>query len=100
MSERAEEAALKAYPVNMTPLNYQDLIEQFGGKTEIDVNTYPRRLFQQGYEQAEEDTIERIISYLGECDLKRTVLDFDRDGYANIHFESLEKLIRKAMEEE
>lgn len=55
MSKRAEEAALKAYPVNMTPLNYQDLIEQFGGKTEVDVNTYPRCLFQQGYEQAEKD---------------------------------------------
>ncbi len=55
MSKRAEEAALKAYPVNMTPLNYQDLIEQFGGKTEIDVNTYPRGLFQEGYEQAEKD---------------------------------------------
>ena len=52
---RAEKAALKAYPVNMTPLNYQDLIEQFGGKTEIDVNTYPRCLFQEGYEQAEKD---------------------------------------------
>lgn len=52
---RAEEAALKAYPVEMTPLNYQDLIEQFGGKTEIDVNTYPRCLFQDGYEQAEKN---------------------------------------------
>lgn len=52
---RAEEAALKAYPVQMTPLNYQDLIKQFGGKTEIDVNTYPRCLFQEGYEQAEKD---------------------------------------------
>jgi len=52
---KAEEAALKAYPVNMTPLNYQDLIEQFGGKTEIDVNTYPRCQFQEGYEQAEKD---------------------------------------------
>lgn len=63
---RAEEAALKAYPVNMTPLNYQDLIEQFGGKTEIDVNTYPRCQFQKGYEQAEKDTIERAIAWLKE----------------------------------
>ena len=55
MSKRAEKAALKAYPVNMTPLNYQDLIEQFGGKTEIDFNVYPRCLFQEGYEQAEKD---------------------------------------------
>lgn len=52
---KAEEKALEAYPVNMTPLVYQDLIDQFGGKTEIDVNTYPRCLFQEGYEQAEKD---------------------------------------------
>ena len=52
---KASEAALKAYPVEMTPLNYQDLIDQFGGKTEIDVNTYPRCLFQMGYEFAEKD---------------------------------------------
>lgn len=64
MSKRAEKAALKAYPVNMTPLNYQDLIEQFGGKTEIDFNVYPRCLFQEGYEQAEKDTIERAVTWL------------------------------------
>ena len=52
---RAEQRALEAYPVNMTPLVYQDLIDQFGGKTEIDINTYPRCLFQQGYEQAEKE---------------------------------------------
>lgn len=55
MSKKSEEAALKAYPVKMTPLVYQDLIDQFGGKTEIEVNTYPRCLFQEGYEQAEKD---------------------------------------------
>lgn len=52
---RAEQRSLEKYPVNMAPLNYQDLIEQFGGKTEIDVNTYPRHLFQEGFEQAEKD---------------------------------------------
>ena len=55
MSKRAEERALEVYPVEMAPLNYQDLIDQFGGKTEIDINTYPRCLFQEGYEQAEKD---------------------------------------------
>ena len=55
MSKRAEEVALKAYPIEITPLNYQDLIEQFGGKTEIDVNSYPRCLFLEGYKQAEKD---------------------------------------------
>lgn len=59
---KAEQRALEKYPVNITPLNYQDLIEQFGGKTEIDVNTYPRRLFQQGYEQAIKDVIALIDS--------------------------------------
>ena len=57
---KAEERALEAYPVNMTPLVYQDLIDQFGGKTEIDVNTYPRCLFQEGYEQAEKDILSKI----------------------------------------
>lgn len=55
MSSRAEQRALEVYPVEMRPLNYQDLIDQFGGKTEIDVNTYPRCIFQEGYEQAEKD---------------------------------------------
>lgn len=66
MSKRSQEAALKAYPVKMTPLVYQDLIDQFGGKTEIDVNTYPRCLFQEGYEYAEKDTIERAVAWLKE----------------------------------
>ena len=55
MSSKAEQRALEVYSVEMRPLNYQDLIDQFGGKTEIDVNTYPRCLFQEGYEQAEKD---------------------------------------------
>ena len=54
---KAEEAALKVYPVDMQPLVYQDLIEQFGGKTEVDVNIYQRRFFQEGYEQAEKDLV-------------------------------------------
>ena len=60
---RAEEKASEAYPIKMTPLVYQDLIDQFGGKTEIDVNTYPRCLFQEGYEQAEKDIKEAIIKH-------------------------------------
>lgn len=52
---KAEERALKAYPIDMQPLRYQDYINQFGGKTEIDVNSYSRRLFQEGYEQSEKD---------------------------------------------
>lgn len=52
---KSQQRALEAYPINMAPLVYQDLIDQFGGKTEIDVNTYPRCLFQEGYEKAEKD---------------------------------------------
>ena len=55
MSKKAEERALEAYPVEIHPLNYQDLINQFGGKTEVDINTYQRYIFQEGYEQAEKD---------------------------------------------
>ena len=57
---RAEQRALEAYPIKMTPLVYQDLIDQFGGKTEIDVNTYPRCLFQEGYEQAAKNLLPKI----------------------------------------
>lgn len=64
MSKRSQEAALEAYPVEMTPLNYQDLIDQFGGKTEIDVKSYPRCLFQEGYEQAEKDFLEKAVKWL------------------------------------
>lgn len=74
MSKRAEEVALKAYPIDMQPLRYQDFIDQFGGKTEIDFNTYPRRLFQQGYEQAEKDILDlielRISEILGDAQPK------------------------------
>lgn len=91
MSKRAKDAALKAYPVEMTPLNYQDLIEQFG-KTEIDVNTYPRRLFQGGYEQAEKDIITLIESRLSE-------LFGDAQPTPILRYE-LQDLIKKIKEEE
>jgi hypothetical protein len=51
MSKRAEEAALKAYPdkeVNGVSLVFSE----------------QRRLFQEGYEQAEKDTIERVVEWL------------------------------------
>lgn len=91
MSKRSEEAALKAYPVEMTPLNYQDLIEQFG-KTEIDVKTYPRTLFQEGYEQAEKDIITLIESRLSK-------LFGDAQLTPILRYE-LQDLIKKIKEEE
>lgn len=39
----------------MTPLVYQDVIEAFGGKTEVDFNLLPRSYFRLGYEQAQKD---------------------------------------------
>lgn len=97
---RAEERALEAYPVNMTPLVYQNLIDQFGGKTEIDVNTYPRCLFQQGYEQAEKDTIERVIEWVksnGHLYVNRVK---EGDEYVGEFMEEpFVESLRKAMEE-
>lgn len=55
MSKRAEEAALKRFPEEMTRIPYQDLIEAFGGKEYVDFNSMPRGYFQLGYEQAEKD---------------------------------------------
>lgn len=49
MSNRAKEAALKAYPNK----------PYFGGRS-------AQRLFQEGYEQAEKDTISLIESRLSE----------------------------------
>lgn len=75
---KAEQRALEAYPVKMTPLVYQDLIDQFGGKTEIDVNTYPRCLFQQGYEKAEKDIaltwgdVQLLDFYAMECQVEES----------------------------
>ena len=94
---RAEQRALEKYPVNMTPLNYQDLIEQFGGKTEIDVNTYSRCLFQEGYEQAEKHMIRTVKTWLSEihrvCDIT------DENGY-RVELRNLVASFEKTMEEE
>ena len=61
---KAEERALIRFPEQMTPLVYQDLIDQFGGKTEIDFNLLPRSYFQLGYEQAEKDILIIVKEYL------------------------------------
>ena len=61
---KAEERAWERFPEQMTPLVYQDVIEAFGGKTEVDFNLLPRSYFQLGYEAAEKDTIERVCEWL------------------------------------
>ena len=65
-ASKAEQAALERFPVEMTRIPYQDLIEAFGGKEYIDFNSMPRGYFQLGYEQAQKDTIERTIAWLKE----------------------------------
>lgn len=57
MSKRSEEAAIKAYPINIQATRlYGDW----------DINSAEREGFVKGYEQAEKDTIERAISWLKE----------------------------------
>ena len=55
---RGEEAALKAYPVKQMYNIYHNNFE--------DVNIVERIAFQEGYGQAEKDTIERAIAWLKE----------------------------------
>ena len=60
MSKRAEEKALKAYPVQGMWVG-----NQYGGWDE-DINRVYRNAFLQGYEQAEKDIISIIESRLSE----------------------------------
>jgi len=86
MSKQAEEAALKVYPIEMTPLNYQDLIEAFGGKTEMDAHSYPRALFREGYEQAESVTIEHC---------EKRIAEYNAQSISNMHMRrAFEDVIR------
>ena len=84
MNKRAEEAALKAYPIEMTPLNYQDLIEAFGGKTEVDVHSYPRALFREGYEVAENDIIEHCEKRIAEYNAQNLSNMFLRRAFEDV----------------
>ena len=60
MSKRAEQAALKAYPIHGEWVG-----NQYGGWDE-DINRVYRNAFLQGYEQAEKDIIFIIESRLSE----------------------------------
>jgi len=64
MSKRAEEAALKAYPVDIC--GYQCGCKVGDSPEPLDYNEVKRCAFQEGYEKAEKDTIERAISWLKE----------------------------------
>jgi hypothetical protein len=57
MSKRAENAALKAYP--------DDLSETITEQRKVMIKAY-RHMYQDGYEQSEKDTIQRAITWLKE----------------------------------
>lgn len=59
MSKRAEKAALEAYP--FIPLPQYDLRDE----NPTDGNKIHRRIFLEGYEQAEKDTIQKALDWLG-----------------------------------
>ena len=61
MNKRAEEMALKAYPI-------QDHRKIFGFSLEYSYILNRREAFQEGYEQAEKDTIERACKWIGSLD--------------------------------
>lgn len=66
---KAEEAALKAYPkfLEYYPLVPSSTCGPDGfTQTVKDHNAFGRLLFQEGYEAAEKDTIERAIAWLKE----------------------------------
>lgn len=69
MSKRAEEAALKAYPVANTWSPF--------GPLPVDQNEVARYRYRQGYEQAEKDIIaiieSRIAEILGDAQPKPTI---------------------------
>ena len=91
MSKRAEEAALKAYPV------YGKWVGNQYGYWDNDINSTLRKAYLQGYEQAEKDTLRKVEKWLAEihrvCDIT------DENGY-RIELRDLTALLEKAMEKE
>ncbi len=61
MSKRAEAAAMEAYPPIYTTVKRHAKRVQ---SERIDTHQPARAIFQQGYEKAEKDTIERAVSWL------------------------------------
>lgn len=84
---RAEEAALEAYPIQIS--EYSDSCKQY------DSNESDRLTYQEAYEQAEKDTIEKAVKWLKANWRNYVWLDADKI----IHFGHWESDFRKAMEE-
>ena len=57
---KAEEAALKAYPPK------RKVVSMTGAIYTVVGGDFERRIFQEGYEQAEKETIERAVAWLKE----------------------------------
>lgn len=81
MSKRAEQAALKAYPVKEAWEG-----NQYGSWG--DVNTDCRAKYQEGYEQAEKDMIEKVTEWL----------EYAKEN--GMTFDGTIKYLRAIMEEE
>ena len=78
--DRAEKAALEAYPV------------KYDAEMDLDILSGPRIVYEKGYRQAEKDTIERAVkwlddnadeyidSYSDRCQLMRDFIKFLEEG--------------------
>ena len=81
MSKRAEQKALEAYPISRLPFFP-------GSVASYDTNEEKRMIYEESYEQAEKDTIERVCEWL-----------IDRASYY-MSTEAMCETLRRAMEEE
>ena len=59
MSKRAEEAALKAWPITMVTIE-----DSYGNPVPYDGASVNRDIYREGYEQAENDLIEKAVEWL------------------------------------
>lgn len=89
MIKRAEEAAMKAFPPKFTsPKRYAKRVQS----EKVDTHATIRRFYQECYEQAEKDTIERAMN----------VLDKQIDDliYSRLTIGDFLKQFRKRLEDE
>lgn len=96
MSKRAEAAALKAYPPTHTTVKRHAKRVQ---SELVDTHKPVRAIFQQGYEQAQKDTIERVCDWL-ESHLPIIVNYYDEDIHEDAYRAEFIDLFRIQMKEE
>ena len=90
MSKRAEVAAMEAYPPTYTTVKRHAKRVQ---SELVDTRRPVRAIFQQGYEQAEKDVLDRIEKYLS----NRNPIDYATVGWI---LKNIEEYKKKIMEEE